>query len=93
MNAFDRIVQTARSRKLCKDPDNGLIFGVCAGIGWWLGVKVWAIRLIAILALLVWTWPTVLAYLVLALLLNKRPQTRYDRYRWDTSRFGRDATY
>lgn len=89
MNAFDRIVQTARSRKLCKDPDNGLVFGVCAGLGWWLGVKVWAVRLVALLALVIWTGPTLIAYLIAALVLNKRPAARYDRYRWQEERFGR----
>lgn len=93
MNAFDQIMRTARSRKLCKDPDNGLVFGVCAGIGWWLGVKVWAIRAIALLGLLVWTGPVLIAYLIAAMVLGKRPTARYERYRWDSEAFGRDRAW
>jgi phage shock protein PspC (stress-responsive transcriptional regulator) len=69
---------TARSRKLCKDPLNGWIFGICAGIAWWLGVKIWVIRLLAVLGLVFLTGPTLMVYAVAALVLNKRPRTARD---------------
>lgn len=96
MNAFDRMRQTARTRKLCKDTVNGWIFGVCAGIAWWLGVKTWFIRILAVIALMLWTGPVILAYAVAALVLNRRPKASYDSFedryakRWGADRGSRD---
>lgn len=83
MNAFDRMRHTARSRKLCKDTVNGWIFGVCAGIAWWLGVKAWFVRVLAVIALVMWTGPVILAYAVAALVLNRRPRASYETPRRD----------
>lgn len=80
MTTFDHIARNARSRKLCKDPANGMIFGICAGVAGWLGVKTWFIRLLAVLGLVFLTGPTLLAYVVAALVLNKRPVSRYDAF-------------
>lgn len=87
MTTFDHIARSARSRRICKDPANGLIFGVCAGIAWWLGIKDWAVRAAAILLLLLWTGPALVAYLLAALLLGNRP---YDRYEDFVRRYGDD---
>jgi len=80
VNAFDRMRYTARSRKLCKDPANGWIFGVCAGIAWWLGVKTWFVRLMAVVALILFNGPVIIAYAVAALVLNRRPRAPQDRW-------------
>jgi len=103
VTVFDRMTRTARSRKLCKDPANGIIFGVCAGIAWWLGVQRWVVRLAAIVAVILWTGPAIIAYVAAALLLKSRPVSRYeefvdrygdigrgsDRSRWESSRWDR----
>ncbi|WP_162937338.1 PspC domain-containing protein [Indioceanicola profundi] len=96
MNAFDRMRHTARTRKLCKDKVNGWIFGICAGVAWWLGVKTWFIRLLAVIALIMWPEAVILAYVVGALVLNRRPRDSYDRTedrfgrKKDEDRYGRD---
>ncbi len=78
LTTFDHIARSARSRKLCKDPANGLIFGVCAGVAWWLGIKTWVVRLLAVLSLVFFAGTTLLAYVVAALILPKRKLGRYE---------------
>lgn len=62
-----------RSRGWHRDPEHGLILGVCAGIGEALGWPAWLVR-IGLLAL-AWFHPvaTILAYLIVALVLRERP--------------------
>jgi phage shock protein C len=60
-----------------------MICGVCAGFADWAGLKIWVIRLAAILGLVFLTGPTLIAYFVAALVLSNRPVSRigaYDRY-------------
>lgn len=70
--SLQRIRNDARAR-LYRDPEQGLILGVCAGLAGSLGCPTWLVRL-AMLGL-AWCYlvPTVVAYLVAALLLPERP--------------------
>jgi phage shock protein C len=79
MTAFDHIRATIRRRSLYRDASQGLIFGVCAGLAWWLGVKRWAVRLAAVLLLLIWPGFALVSYLIAALVLDRRPADA----RWD----------
>jgi len=82
VTAFDRIAANIRDRRLYKDPVNGMILGVCAGIAGWLGIRPWFIRLLAALSFVFIGSPVPLAYLAAALVLDKRPAVgRYDRFR------------
>ncbi|MDG5495217.1 PspC domain-containing protein [Niveispirillum sp. BGYR6] len=90
MNRFDRYAHNIRSSKLYKNSANGMVCGVCAGLSDWLGLKSWAVRLIAILGLIFLTGPTLIAYFVAALVLSNRPVARYDRY---ARAFGYDEPY
>ncbi|MDK4228407.1 PspC domain-containing protein [Corynebacterium pseudodiphtheriticum] len=51
---------------------NKLIAGVCAGVAETYGVKADTVRLIYLLALLVWAFPVITAYLIQWLIYPKR---------------------
>lgn len=77
---FDRFAARFQGGKLYKNSLDGMIFGVCAGVAEWLGVKNLLVRLAAVLGLIFLTGPTVIAYFVAALVLSNRPTARDDRY-------------
>ena len=56
-------------RRLYRDRDNALFFGVCAGIADAFRWPLWGVRLAAILLLVVTFLPTALVYLTAGLLL------------------------
>ncbi len=77
---------------LYRDRDNGWIFGVCAGIADRFNFQLTAVRIVAILSLVLFFWPTALSYVALTLLLREKPliysgrRTEFDfwrRYRHD----------
>lgn len=45
------------------------LFGVCGGIAYYFGVDSTIVRILAVLLLIVVTWPTLVAYLLIALLV------------------------
>lgn len=61
-----------RLNGLYRDRDNGLIFGVCAGIAHYFDIQILAVRLVAVISLFVAFIPTALVYIVAALLLKQR---------------------
>jgi phage shock protein C len=63
--------------RLYRDPGNGLIAGVCAGIADYLGIERIVIRLAFVLALVFFIVPAALAYILLAIALPKRPPALY----------------
>lgn len=67
--------------RIYRDRENGWIFGVCAGIAAWAGVRPGAVRIIAVICLLVCFWPTVVVYAAATLLLRERPLIYAGRYR------------
>lgn len=60
-----------------RDPEQGLILGVCAGLSDRFGFRLVPSRVLAVLALLLFTVPALLAYLVAGLLLPGKPLTYY----------------
>lgn len=59
--------------RLYRDPEHGLLAGVCAGIADYLGIERIVIRLAFVVALVCFIVPAALAYTVLAIALPKRP--------------------
>ncbi|MFC5077379.1 Phage shock protein C [Vibrio thalassae] len=61
-------------RELYKDPVNGKLTGVCAGLANYFGVEVWLIRILVIsAALLGGSFLVLLAYVAMSLMLEKQP--------------------
>ena len=59
--------------RLYRDPDHGMLAGVCAGISAYFGIDRMAVRLAFVLALVFFFVPAALGYVVLAIVLPKRP--------------------
>ena len=62
---------------LYRDPTNGVIAGVCAGIAEYLGIEPIAVRIGFVLGLIFFFPPTLIAYIVLAIALKRRPPALY----------------
>ncbi|WP_173670868.1 envelope stress response membrane protein PspC [Vibrio mediterranei] len=61
-------------RELYKDPVNGKLTGVCAGLANYFGIEVWLIRILVIsAALLGGSFLVLLAYVAMSLMLEKQP--------------------
>ncbi|MGB5247206.1 MAG: PspC domain-containing protein [Woeseia sp.] len=60
-------------RGLYRDRENGWIFGVCAGLAERFNYDPLLVRIVAVLALLILTVPTAIAYLAATLLIRPRP--------------------
>ncbi|MDN3682489.1 envelope stress response membrane protein PspC [Vibrio tapetis subsp. quintayensis] len=61
-------------KSLYRDPVNGKLAGVCAGVANYFGVETWLVRIIAVTAgLLGAGFFVVVAYIALALMLEKQP--------------------
>ena len=60
-------------RGLYRDRENGWIFGVCAGIADRFNLRLFAVRLVAAISLLVFFWATVLVYILATVLIREKP--------------------
>jgi phage shock protein C len=72
--SHDRSTDSLRRRRLYQNRENGLVFGICTGIANYFGFDVAITRILTALSLLFFTFPTSVAYLLLALLLPKKPR-------------------
>lgn len=60
-------------RGLYRDRENGWIFGVCAGIADYFNFRTGTVRIIAIISLILFFWPTALIYIGATLLFREKP--------------------
>ena len=60
-------------RGFYRDPENGWLFGVCAGIADRFNLNLCILRLVAVVCLVVVTWLTVLLYVAAVLLIREKP--------------------
>lgn len=67
----------SRRHRLWRDTDRGIVAGVCAGIADYIGVEPIVMRLVAVLCLVFFFPPTVVAYVVLTLVLRRKPAALY----------------
>ncbi|HAH03777.1 MAG TPA: envelope stress response membrane protein PspC, partial [Vibrio sp.] len=67
------------SRELYRDPINGKLSGVCAGLANYFGLEVWLVRILVIsAALLGGSFLVLLAYVALTFMLEKQPPQYVD---------------
>ncbi len=69
--------QWRNPHRLYRDTEHARIAGVCAGIADYFGVRLRMVRLAAILCLIFFFVPTFITYIVLTLVLPKRPPRLY----------------
>ncbi|RMD88493.1 MAG: envelope stress response membrane protein PspC [Alphaproteobacteria bacterium] len=76
--------------KLYKDPDNGKIMGVCAGLADYTGIKANVIRCVLVIGCLFgWFLPLVPVYFILGFVLDPKPKGLYRDA--EEERFWRDV--
>ncbi len=63
--------------RLWRDPERGMLAGVCAGIADYIGVEPVVVRIAAVLGLIFVFPPTVIGYVILALALPPKPPALY----------------
>jgi phage shock protein C len=63
--------------RLWRDPERGLVAGVCAGIANYLGVEAIVVRAVAVMGLVFFFPPTIAAYVILAVVLPPKPRAFY----------------
>lgn len=67
------------SRELYRDPINGKLSGVCAGLANYFGLEVWLVRIMFIsAALLGGSFLVILAYLAMTFMIEKQPRRYVD---------------
>ena len=60
-------------RGLYRDRENGWVFGVCAGVSDYFNFRTGTVRLINVILLILFFWPTVLVYFGATLLFREKP--------------------
>jgi phage shock protein C len=60
-------------RGFYRDRENGWIFGVCAGLADRFNLQVGAVRILAVISLLVFFWLTAIVYIAATLLIREKP--------------------
>lgn len=65
-------------RRLYRDPANGWLAGVCAGIGDYFSISVAGVRLLTLVAAFFFLPFVVIGYIALALILPRRPAQLYE---------------
>lgn len=69
-------------RELYRDPVNGKLTGVCAGLADYFGLEVWLVRILVITVSLLGAFALVgIAYIALTLMLEKQPPQYQDTQR------------
>lgn len=66
-----------RPSRLYRNTERGKIFGVCAGLADYFGISVFVVRIVAVIALFVFTMPTLVCYFLAALLISRAPSYHY----------------
>lgn len=67
----------ARPTRLYRNREKGRVTGVCAGIADYFGVSAFMVRLVAVLSLFMFTFPTLLCYFLATILIDPAPAFTY----------------
>lgn len=61
-------------RRLYRNPRRGWVAGVCAGLADYFGLSPGLVRLVTLVLMIAFTLPTLLAYVIAAMVLERRPE-------------------
>ncbi len=90
MRRRDSLAGSLNPHRPYRNPERGMLFGVCAGLADYFRLPVWQARLVAIVALLLFTVQALLVYFVGAMVMGRRPERLYGSP--DEEEFWRDVS-
>ena len=73
----EQMPQEPSWRRLYRNPKRGWIAGVCAGLADYFGLSVGVVRLATLVLLIAFTLPTFIAYVIAAMVLERRPEAMH----------------
>jgi len=73
----DGLFRSPNPHRLYRNTKDGKLAGVCAGLGDYVNVDTWIVRVAVVLGLIFFTIPTLIGYVVLALALKPKPVHLY----------------
>jgi phage shock protein C len=73
----DRFTESPNPHRIYRDPDNGVLLGVCAGIAAYFGISSGKVRFGAVVLAFFFFPHVVIAYLAAAVFLKRRPRLLY----------------
>ncbi len=91
MTRDERPYQSPNPHRLYRDPEGGVLFGVCAGLADYFGAKAWQMRAAAVLLLCFFPPWAIITYLMAAIFLPRRPERKPYRSR-DEEEFWRSVS-
>ncbi|NIA68017.1 envelope stress response membrane protein PspC [Pelagibius litoralis] len=66
-----------RPTRLYRNRARGKVTGVCAGLADYFGISTFIVRLVAVMALLMFTFPTLVCYFLATILIDPAPEFTY----------------
>lgn len=97
MNQHNRYDNGPSPRRFFRDPANGRIFGVCAGIADYTGVSTCVIRVLMVIAGLVWFPLVEIVYIAMGFMVPIKPDDLYKDVReekfWQSVRKSPSETF
>ena len=91
MTRDEHSFRSVNPHRLYRDTENGILFGVCAGLADYFGVETWKIRAAAVLMLFFFPPWAVISYLAASIFVPRRPDRRPYRSR-DEEEFWRSVS-
>lgn len=73
----DALTPSPNPHRLYRNPARGIVFGVCAGIADYFGRPAWQVRLAVVIAACIFPPHVIVAYLIAAVVLRRRPDVIY----------------
>lgn len=67
----------ARPSRLYRNRKRGKVSGVCAGIADYFGISSFVVRLVALISLFMFTFPTLVCYILATILIDPAPDFTY----------------
>ena len=74
----DEDLQRPSPSRLYRDPEHGILKGVCAGVAQYFGIDPIIVRGVVVISLFMFPPPTIIVYLILTFVLPRRPAGLYE---------------
>ncbi len=77
MSRDESLYRSPNPHRLYRNVDDGVLFGVCAGVADYFGIKIWQARAAAVVLVVLFPPQTILVYILATIFIKKRPPRLY----------------